>query len=433
MYSPIAIVDCNNFYASCERVFCPKLEGKPIIVLSNNDGMIIARSNEAKALGIKMGEPLFKVQNICRQHDVKVFSSNYTLYGDMSNRVMNALEHFAPKVEIYSIDEAFLDLAGFESKDLTEYCKEIRRKVKQWTGIPVSVGIAETKTLAKLANRIAKKNPQFEGVLNLWNMQNRDEFLQMLSIEDVWGIGRQYSKMLKGRGIMTAYDFTRADHNWVKKKMTVMGARTQNELMGIPCIPLDYEPAAKQAIICSRSFGKLTNNFNELREAVLTFTARAAEKMRRQRSAATVISVFLRTNPFKDTPQYHNGVQAKLPVPSDLTNELNFYATKGLEQIYREDFMFQKVGVMLSGLVPKDTAQPGLFDEVDRVKMSAVMKVMDKINMEWGSETLFFAGAGNKKAWKMRREKKSPHYTTNWNELPNVLADQRTANQLKLF
>ncbi|MDQ1266391.1 MAG: Y-family polymerase, partial [Bacteroidota bacterium] len=296
MKTPIALVDCNNFYASCERVFNPKLYGKPIVVLSNNDGIIVARSDEAKALGIKMGEPLFKIQDLVRRHNIQVFSSNYTLYGDMSCRVMRVLEQYSQDVEIYSIDEAFLSLWGMERNDLTEYCRNIRNIVRQWTGITVSVGIAETKTLAKLANRIAKKNPKFGGVLNLIGDPNIEEYLKITLVEDIWGVGRQYTKFLNNHGIKTAYDFVNSNDKWIKKNMTVMGLRTCFELRGIPCIKLEYAVPAKKAIVCSRSFGKPVIEKQELHEAVSLFTTRAAEKMRRQNSAASLLTVFLRTN-----------------------------------------------------------------------------------------------------------------------------------------
>lgn len=429
---PIAILDCNNFYASCERVFNPKLESVPIVVLSNNDGIIIARSNEAKAIGIKMGDPLFKVQHLIDSYGVKAFSSNYTLYGDMSRRVMSALEYFVPKVEIYSIDEAFLSFEGFERENLTEYCKELRRKIKQWTGIPVSIGIAPTKTLAKLANRLAKKNPEYQGVLNLYDYDDNTPFLKATDVEDIWGVGRQYTKLLRSKGIYTALDLSDANEKWIRKNMTVMGSRTILELRGTPCIPMEHLPPDKKAIVCSRSFGRSVESLDFLREAMTTFVSRAAEKMRKQKSAAKFISVFLRTNPFKDTAQYHNGVQATLPFPTDITHELLFYAQKGLEQIYKDGFLYQKVGVMLSGFVPQANTQMTLFDKSDRSKLDRLMKTIDKINMEYGSESIFYAAAGTKKTWKMKREIKSPHYTTKWSELLEVKAGLHLPQQQTL-
>jgi len=417
---PIALVDCNNFYASCERVFNPKLWGVPVVVLSNNDGMIVARSNEAKALGIKMGEPLFKVQNLVKKYGVKVFSSNYVLYGDMSCRVMNCLSQYSPDVEIYSIDEAFLNLKGFESRNLVKYGTDLRNTVKQWTGIPVSIGIAKTKTLAKLANHIAKKDPKFKGVLNIYYEDDVNEFLKRTEVSDIWGVGRQYTKLLNNHNIKTAYDFIQLDDNWIKKKMTVMGLRTAMELRGIPCITLETSPSPKKAIISSRSFSKLTSNKQDIRESVAFFTSIAAQKLRKQRSAASLLTVFLRTNPFKDIPQYHNGVLVQLPLPTDSTSEMISYAMKGVEQIFRWGFQYQKVGVMLAGIVPRDRNQYILFDREDRERMDKINDVIDEINKEMGAWTISFAATGTNRNWKTRADMKSPRYTTNWEELLKV-------------
>ncbi len=421
MNHPIALVDCNNFYASCERVFNPKMIDKPIVVLSNNDGMIIARSKEAKELGIEMGVPLFKIQDKIRRNGIAVFSSNYTLYGDLSERVMSTLENFSPDVEIYSIDEAFLNLQGFEHEDLDIYAKKIRDTVKQWTGIPVSVGIGPTKTLAKLANRLAKKSKKANGVLNLYNSPYLKQAQQRTKVGDIWGVGRKYSKLLKNHGINTAYELSLADDRWIKKRMTVMGLRTVLELRGTPCIELDYSPAPKKAIVSSRSFGRLTDSYQDISEAVSTYLTIAANKMRKQKSAAHLLSVFLRTNPFKnDLPQYHNGVLCELPVPTDSTSELLDYAHKGLKQIFKEGYKYQKAGVMLSGLVPYDHSQYALFDTINRKKMNKLTIIIDEINEKFGRDTLFYASAGIKKRWSMRREKMSPKYTTSWKELPVV-------------
>ena len=426
MKVPIALVDCNNFYASCERVFNPKLEGKPIVVLSNNDGMIVARSNEAKALGIKMGEPLFKVQKIVDQHGVYVFSSNYTLYGDMSMRVMRTLERFAPEVEIYSIDEAFLNFHGVERAGLTEYCRKIRETVRQWTGIPVSIGIAETKTLAKLANRYAKKHPETGGVLNLIGEPNIDSYLEQTDTADIWGIGRQYTKALWARGITNALEFAHANSKWVRKRLTVMGLRTQQELLGRPCISIDHAPRPKKSIVSSRSFGQVTSDKQHIKEAVAYFASIAAQKLRKQKSGASLLTVFLRTNPFRDAPQYHNGALVQLPVPTDSTSELIKYAEQGVEQIFREGFEYHKVGVLLAGFVPIDRTQLQIFEPEDRARMAVVSETMDKINKDFGANTVFFAAAGTRRNWSMKREKKSPHYTTDWEDLPHVKAGDRT-------
>mgnify|MGYP000309576152 FL=1 len=421
---PVALVDCNNFYASCERVFNPKLWGKPIVVLSNNDGMIIARSNEAKELGIKMGEPLFKAEEIIKKHNVYVFSSNYTLYGDMSHRVMTTLEHFSPEVEIYSIDEAFINLEGFSHLDLTDYCRLIRNTVRKWTGIPVSIGIAETKTLAKLANRFAKRVPANKGVLNLYGLENKDYYLKNTDVADIWGVGRQYTKLLNLQNIFTAYDLANANEKWIKKKMTVMGLRTALELKGIPCIEYEYFPPAKKAIVSSRSFGQTVQDISSVKEAIAFFVTRASEKMRSQKSSANLLSVFLRTNPFKKEAQYHNGVLIQLPVPTDSTSELISYAMKGVEQIFRIGYKYYKVGVMLSGLVPANRSQASIFDTEDRMKMAKITEVVDEVNKKMGSNTLFYAATGINRKWRTRADMRTPKYTTDWDQLPLVSAKE---------
>ncbi len=421
---PVALVDCNNFYTSCERVFNPKLWGKPIVVLSNNDGMIIARSNEAKELGIKMGEPLFKAEEIIKKHNVYVFSSNYTLYGDMSHRVMTTLEHFSPEVEIYSIDEAFINLEGFSHKDLTDYCRLIRNTVRKWTGIPVSIGIAETKTLAKLANRFAKKVSSNKGVLNLYGIENKDYYLKNTEVADIWGIGRQYSKLLNLQNIFTALDLVNANEKWIKKKMTVMGLRTVLELKGIPCIEYEYFPPAKKAIVSSRSFGQTVKDIASVKEAIAFFVTRASEKMRAQKSSANLLSVFLRTNPFKKEAQYHNGVLIQLPVPTDSTSELISFAMKGVEQIFRIGYQYYKVGVMLSGLVPTKRSQTSIFDTENRLKMAKITEVVDEVNKKMGSNTLFYAATGINRKWRTRADMRTPKYTTDWEQLPVVSAKE---------
>ncbi|MDX9789876.1 MAG: Y-family DNA polymerase [Candidatus Kapaibacterium sp.] len=419
---PIAIVDCNNFYASCERIFNPSLQGKPVVVLSNNDGVIVALSNEAKALGIQSFSPLFKVKDIIEKHHVAVFSSNYTLYGDISARIMSILDNFSPEVEVYSIDEAFVYLKGFENKDINQYCREIKDTIKKWVGVPVSIGIAYTKTLAKLANRRAKKNPQYEGVLNLIDNPDIDNHLKAVEVSDVWGVGRQYTKLLNNHKIYSAYDLSRADHKWVKKKMTVQGLRTVFELNDISCISAVYNPPDKKSIISSRSFSRYITEKKELEEAIATYITRAAEKLRSQSSVANLLYVFLRTNPFKDSPQYHKGCRINLPVPTDFTNEMIDYGIKALEQIYRPGYLYQKAGVMISGIVPAVNEQTSLFDGVDREKMKKMTETVDKINRDMGSGTVVFATAGIKRAWSMKRELKSPQYTTRWEEIPNVKA-----------
>ncbi len=423
MKGPVALVDCNNFYASCERVFNPQVAHKPVVVLSNNDGMVIARSQEAKDIGIKMGMPYFEARPLAKKYDLQIFSSNYALYGDMSNRVMTTLEQFSPNVEIYSIDEAFMNFEGFERKNLEEYCRLIRRTVIKWTGIPVSIGLAPTKTLAKVANKHAKKHKKFEGVLSFLNNPEVDSWLEATDVADIWGIGHQYTKLLNRHGIYNAYELSKANDKWVKKHMTVMGLRTVLELRGIPCITMEYDIPAKKAIVSSRSFGHGVKSKNDVSEAVASYTTRAAEKMRLQKSACRSLTVFLRTNPYKDDlPQYHNGCLVELPVPANSTPELLHYAQRGVNQIYREGYEYHKVGVMLTDFVPFDSSQISMFDTKDRLRMARITELVDKVNNVMGKGTLMYAAEGIKKEWAMKRNMKSPHYTTQWQDLPVVSA-----------
>lgn len=418
--SPLfALVDCNNFYASCERVFNPKLKNAPIIVLSNNDGCVIARSNEAKALGIAMGEPFFKCRPIVKKHSVQVFSSNFALYGDMSRRVMTVLEQFSPMIENYSIDEAFLRLDGV-TKVSQEYAQGIRATVHQWTGIPVSIGIAPTKTLAKAANRIAKKNPEFTGVMDFSNRSDVDSFLRSILVEDVWGVGRQYAQLLNSRGIKTALQLKEADTKWIKKHMTVVGLKTVTELRGVPCIPLENAPPPKQSIICSRSFGTKVTRKENLQEAIASFAARAAEKLRKQKSVAGRIDIFIRTSPFMGN-YYSDGAGTTLPHTADT----RFFITAAkvlLDRLYKPGFDYKKAGIVLLDIRPENHAQGELFDPSHLRENLAVMKAMDRINSEWGSGTVTLAAEGLRKSWKMRQENISKRYTTRWGELACAVA-----------
>ncbi len=413
-----ALVDCNNFYASCERVFNPRLAGKPIVVLSNNDGCVVARSNEAKALGIGMGVPEFQVRPLLRSHRVHVFSSNYTLYGDMSQRVMETLEQFCPDLEVYSIDEAFLGLLGFERHDLAEYGRQIRRTVKQWTGIPVSVGIAETKTLAKIANRIAKRTPDLEGVFDLLACSDRETVLGRVAVEDVWGIGRNHTRVLNQHGITTALQLREVDDQWIRKRMGIVGLRLVMELRGVSCLDLEQCPAPKQSLTCSRAFGTLISTLADMEEAVSVYTSRVAEKLRRERQAATVLTVCLTTNEFKEGPQYSNALTLKLPVVTDSTADLILCALHGIRAIYRDGYRYKKAGVMLTGLVPISQTQADLFDSQDRKKTKRLMTALDAVNDRWGAGTLQYASSGITKAWKTQFHRRSPAYTTDWDHLP---------------
>jgi len=417
-----ALVDCNNFYVSCERVFNPKLAGKPVLVLGNNDGIVVARSNEAKALGIPMGAPAFKFHRLIHQHDVQVFSSNYALYGDMSQRVMETQQQFSPEAEVYSIDEAFLNLSGFESRNFTDYGWQIRTTVKQWTGLPVSVGIAETKTLAKVANHHAKRSSELAGVCDLTAGPDRDGLLAKVPVEEVWGIGPNYARMLTRHGISTALALRNADDHWIRKQMGVVGLRTVQELRGISCLPMEECPPPKQGITCSRSFGRPVTTLAEMREAVAAYTARAAEKLRGEQLAASALTVFLTTNTFKDGPQYSNAVTLRLPVATDATPELLGVALKGIEAIYREGFQYKKAGMMLLELVPLSQVQGNLFDQADRARSAQLMRVIDRLNACGGADTVRFAASGLTQRWRARFAKRSRAYTTNWHELLLVQA-----------
>jgi DNA polymerase V len=417
-----ALVDCNNFYASCERVFNPALEGKPIVVLSNNDGCVVARSNEAKALGIGMGIPEFQIRPMLRAHQVQIFSSNYTLYGDMSQRVMETLEQFCPDLEIYSIDEAFLGLSGFTSRNLTEYGRTIRSTVKRWTGIPVSVGIAETKTLAKIANRVAKRMPNIGGVFDLLACPDRDALLGRIAVEDVWGIGPNHARCLKQHGITTALQLRGVDDQWIRKHMGIVGLRLVMELRGVSCLDLEQCPSPKQSLTCSRAFGTRISTLEEMEEAVSVYASRVAEKLRRERLAATVLTVCLTTNEFKEGPQYSNAVTLKLPIITDNTSELIRCALHGIRAIYRDGYLYKKAGVLLTGLVPASQTQTDLFDFHDRRKSQRLMSALDAVNDRWGTGTLHYASSGITKAWRTQFHRRSPAYTTQWSELPVVMA-----------
>jgi DNA polymerase V len=422
MKKVFALVDCNNFYASCERLFRPELKGKPVVVLSNNDGCVIARSNEAKALGITMGAPYFQNKTRMQQHNVYVFSSNYALYGDLSHRVMDLLQQMEPEVEIYSIDEAFIGLPISRTRQLTEYGHRLRKRIGQCVGIPVSIGIGPTKTLAKIANRIAKKKPSHDGVFDMTEHNDPDRLLAAVAVEDVWGIGRQYAKKLNRRGIVNGLQLKNADSAWIRKHLTVSGLRTVMELQGVSCLPLADIPANRKSLVSSRSFGRPVTLRTELREAVASYVSAAAARLRTQGLVAGFLHVFLATNRFKeDLPQYSSILMTGLSLPTDCTSTLIRSACQVLERIYRPGYQYQKAGVMLTGLMPRNQCQPNLFlpPADDRV---ALMAAVDRINTRWGRNTLQFGAAGLIKPWTMRQYRKSPAYTTNWGELPVATA-----------
>lgn len=423
MNRSIALIDVNNFYVSCERVFNPKLKEKPIVVLSNNDGCAISRSNEAKALGIKMGEPWFKCQEIANQFGIIGLSSNYALYADMSNRVMTILREFSPDQEIYSIDESFLDLTAFKSKDLTAYGQTMRKRILNWTGLPVCVGIGSTKTLAKLANHCAKKQTQFNGVCN-FNVMHHEELntlLSKLDVGEVWGIGRKIAPKLQALGINTVLDLKNANPQRLKQLFSVIMEKTIQELNGIVCIDLEEIIPPKKQIVSSRSFGHAISDFNGLAESITLYMSRAAEKLRKQKSFAGSIHVYIRTSPFKPTdPFYSNGLTIPLPSPTDDTRQLVNIALWALKQIYKPNHNYAKAGVMVSELVASEGIQNGLFSSVKtNPKSEVLMKTMDSINLKMGRESIKLASEGFKRPWKMKQGNKSPNYTTQWSEIPN--------------
>ncbi len=417
-----ALVDCNNFYASCEKLFRPDLKHTPVVVLSNNDGCVVARSKEVKLLGIKMGVPFFKLQDEVAQHGIVAFSSNYALYADISNRVMTTLEELAPKLEIYSIDEAFLDLTGVNHCcELTAFGQQIRQIIYQWIGISVGVGIAPTKTLAKLANHAAKTYPATQGVVDLTDSARQRRLMAITPVDEVWGVGRKLSQHLKAIGIDTALKLADVEPAWIKKQFNVVLERTVRELNGQSCLKLEDVTPVKKQIISSRSFGERITDKNIMAEAIGSYAARATEKLRQQNQFARSLTVFIRTNPFSDTePYYSNSATYQFPIPTDDTRDMLEQAKVLLDMIWRQGYRYMKGGVMLNDFYDAGIYQPDLFcDAKIRVNSKPLMHVMDKINHS-GKGKVWFAGEGITKFWGMKREHLSPAYTTNWKELPIV-------------
>lgn len=409
-------MDCNNFYASCERVFNPALNGKPIVVLSNNDGCVIARSNEAKALGIKMGVPTYQIKDLVSSHEVTVFSSNYTLYGDMSGRVMSILAGLAPELEVYSIDEAFINLNGI--KDIQLLGTDIVNKVTRGTGIPVSLGIAPTKTLAKVANKFAKKYQAYNRLCIIDTEEKRIKALKLTDIADVWGIGGKQAAKLEKQKVKTAYDFTQLPASWVRKNMTVVGERTWKELHGISCIDMESAPPAKKQICTSRSFGKMLTNIDTMAEAIATHASTCAKKLRQQKSYATSLIVFIHTNNFReDLPQYWKNTVIHLPVPTNDTLEIVHYALAGLKIIFMQGYQYKKAGVIITEIT--EGAQMGLFDKIDRTKREQLMQTIDRINGKH-SQLVKLAVQGSGRDWKLKQEQLSQRYTTDINEILTI-------------
>ncbi|MHB1247829.1 MAG: Y-family DNA polymerase [Polaromonas sp.] len=418
-----ALVDGNNFYVSCERVFNPRLEGKPVVVLSNNDGCAVARSAEVKALGVKMGTPWFQMQDLAREHGIIALSSNYTLYADMSNRVMAVLRQFSPHQEVYSIDECFLGLDGMR-QDLTAYGQQMRQQVRRWTGIPVCVGIGPTKTLTKLANHIAKKGAKWNGVCDLGALPETalNDLLDGLEVGEVWGVGRRLREQLAAMNIHTVLALKQADPALIRRRFSVVLERTVLELRGTSCLDLEQVTPDKQQIICSRSFGMAVLTLAELGEAVSSYMTRATQKLRRQSSAAGAIHVFITTGPFREKdPQYSQGITIPLPQASDDTSQLIRVALWALKRIYRSGFRYAKAGVMLMDLGPAGNRQPTLFtDAVAERRSATLMLTLDSINRKMGKDALFLASSGIGKAWRMQQGNKSPCYTTHWKQLAEV-------------
>lgn len=416
-----ALVDCNNFYVSCERVFVPSLEGKPVAVLSNNDGCLVSRSQEVKDLGIPMGAPGFKYEGLIRRHGGTLLSSNYVLYADMSARVMNALSDFSPQIEIYSIDEAFLVLDGLDIRDYEEFGRKIRRIVKKWTGIPVSVGISRSKTLAKIANYWAKRVPGFKGSLALLDEKRIAEALKRTPVGKIWGIGRQYEKFLIQNKIENAWQLRCADEKFIDHYLTSVGHKTVLELNGYNAIALEEAPQDKKSVMVSRSFGKQVQSLTDMEEAVSEYVTRAAEKLRAQNCVAGHLMVFLSTNRFKEGPQYKNSLQTPLSPPSAYTPDLIRIALQLLEELYLPGFEYKKAGVLFCDLIPAGDV-PLNFLETNYLddKRKILMDAIDKLNRRIGRDTVFYASSGVKKEWQMKRARLSPAYTTRWSDLPRV-------------
>jgi DNA polymerase V len=420
MAAPIALVDCNNFYASCERVFQPRLRGKPVVVLSNNDGCVIARSNEAKALGVAMGEPWHLVQARHSKNGVIVRSSNYTLYGDMSARVMRVLSDFTPELEVYSIDEAFLGLGGFEQR-LEAHARDLRITVLAWTGIPVSVGIAPTKTLAKVANRIAKKTPDSGGVFLIMDEAAQTEALARLELTDLWGVASRMAARLEVLGIRTPLDLREADPRFIRERLNVVMERMVHELRGLPCLDLEEETPDRKSIMASRSFGRPVATLREMQEAVATYVARAAEKMRRQELATASLVVFIQTNRHKpELPQYYAAHPVQLSVASADTSRLTKAAMHGLSCIWRDGYRYAKAGVVFPALVKAEGVQGSLFKLPDSAASQRLMATLDGLNRRYGRGTVALGSATSQQRWGLRSEHRSARYTTQFDELLRV-------------
>lgn len=413
-----ALVDCNNFYASCERLFRPDLANKPIVVLSNNDGCVVARSNEIKKLGIKAGTPFYKVKYQLERVGATIFSSNYELYGDISSRVMNILSQAAPDIEVYSIDEAFLNISSFPSTtDLIRFATDLRAKVHLWTGIPVGIGIAKTKTLSKIANHIAKEN---SGVFVLNNHQQRIEILKKLPVSEVWGVGRKTVPKLTTCGIFSAFDLANANHQMLRSRFSINLVRTSLELQGTPAIPIDEAPQPKQSLAASKSFSKLVDCPQELKEAAITYTMTVAAKLRKNKLFAGNLTVYVQTNKHNsNVKQQHESLTHQLPAPSNSSDILIPIATKLIQRLYMPECSYVKCGIICGGLVTEKCVTTDLFTPVKQESHN-LSKALDSINKSYGKDSLFVLGSGVKRPWQMKRNYRSPCRTTSWHELLEV-------------
>ncbi len=412
----VALVDCNNFYASCERVFNLSLNNKPIVVLSNNDGCVVARSNESKALNIPMGASAFQYKDLFEKNNVNVFSSNYALYGDLSARVMNIISNFSPDVEVYSIDEAFIFFDGFENIDLQNHCKKLKNQIFKWTGIPVSIGISKTKALAKIANKIAKKYPeQTQGVYLMEGKEKQTKGLKWTRIEDVWGIGSRYAARLKNIKVNTAYEFTQLNRTYVRKEFSVVGLRLLQELQGIRTLEIEH-PKNKKAIATTRSQKNDIYELEKLEERIATYAISCAEKLRKQKSVAHIVYVFVKTNRFKENqPQYRNAISFTMPYATSSSITITKCAKMALKSIFKEGYGYKKIGVILMGIVPENKLQLNLFRN-ENPKHKKLMQVIDQLNISENGKIKFGSEDLGRK-WKMRQEKLSPKYTTQWSDI----------------
>lgn len=415
-----ALIDGNSFYCSCERAFAPALNGRPVIVLSNNDGCAVARTPEAKALGIAMGAPFFKIRDLCRKNQVAVFSSNYTLYGDMSRRMNEIYQQFAPEVEVYSIDESFLDIAGLHNGDYAGYGQLLRQTVRTWTGIPTCVGIGPTKTLAKLANRTAKNHPELNGVCDFTNLELRDRYLPGRAVADLWGVGAASAAKLAAIGVDTVGQLRALDPKRGRQLLSVVGERMIHELNGVSCLALETLPASRKGIAVTRSFGRPVTSLQEMQQAVAAYATLAAEKLRHHKLAAVQGLVFMHTSQFNRDKPSHTSRTMSFLEPTDDTQELITAATRAAAEAWREGFRYAKAGIMLTELVPLTMVQTSLLATIDRAQRARLNQALDAVNLRFGRNTLVPAAAGFKRTWSTKFERKSPRFTTRWDEMPTV-------------